>query len=91
MGHTKPEDLKDLSTELAEVRKLAGIRENSPNVFYIKSKPFLHFHVRDGVRWADVKTIEGGWARLDIDFEASASMRVKFVKSVRLALKAFEK
>jgi hypothetical protein len=85
MGHTKPSDLLDLAKELSEIRTLEGLKEKSPNVFYHKAMPFLHFHDKDGVRWADVKDIDGAWCRLDIDFAASARARSNFLKAVRSA------
>ncbi len=85
MGHTKPADLLDLSKEIDAIRSLTGLREKSPNVFYFKSIPFLHFHDKDGVRWADVKSVSGQWRRLEINFEASANQRRQFTTEVRTA------
>ena len=44
MGHTKPADLEDLQDILDTLRTWDGIKEKSRNVFYFRSKPFLHFH-----------------------------------------------
>ena len=85
MGHTKPSDLLDLAKELSEIRELAGLKEKSPNVFYFKSVPFLHFHDKDGVRWADVRTTDGGWKKFEIDFKADIASRAKFLKAARAA------
>jgi len=81
MGHTKPEMLADIAAELAAVRGLEGIKERSPGVFYYKSIAFLHFHDKNGKRWADVKSPRG-YREVAIDFQADARARRKFVQSV---------
>lgn len=84
MGHTKPEMLKDLKNELESIRKLEGIREKSFGVFYLKSIPFMHFHDKDGERWADVKT-PLGYKKIPISFDALASKRKSFLKEIENA------
>lgn len=83
MGHTRPDQLKDLQTTLDEIRNWVGIKETAANIFYLKSKPFLHFHDKDGRRWADVR--DGGtWGKqLDVPFESSATQRCAFLEEVR--------
>ncbi len=83
MAHSKPEALVDLSAEFAELRALSGIVEKKPGIFYFKSISFLHFHDRDGVRWADLKT-KDAWQRVDLDFGASRASRKSFLRTVRL-------
>jgi hypothetical protein len=80
MAHTKPEQLADLEQELEALRALAGLREKSPGVFYLRSLPFLHFHDKHGVRWADMKVKGGGWQKLEIDFKAGKAARARFLK-----------
>ena len=86
MGHTAFENLKDLSKELAQIRKIENLKEKKPGVFYFKSTPFLHFHDKDGIRWAHLKTPEG-WLKVDLDFQASAKIKQQFLKSVHSAYK----
>ncbi len=81
MGHTKPDDLKDLQELLNVVRKWTDIKEKSQNVFYIKSKPFLHFHDKDGHRWADVMNGNKG-VSLDIPFQATAQQKKSFASEI---------
>ena len=90
MGHTKPENLSDLAAELGCIRKLARVIEKSPGVFYWKRLPFLHFHDKDGIRWADIKLPTGGWERLDVDFDSSAGQRTKFMRAVKAAHASFD-
>lgn len=54
MGHTKPQDLEDLKPVLDYIRTLEGLKEKTSNIFYYKSAPFLHFHDKNGKRWAEV-------------------------------------
>lgn len=82
MGHTRPDNLKDLQITLDEIRKWEGIKEKVPNIFYFKTKPFLHFHDKDGRRWADVRDGETWGKELAIPFESSASQRNAFLKEV---------
>jgi hypothetical protein len=84
MGHTKPEMLADIAAELDVVRRLDGIKERSPGVFYYKSSAFLHFHDKDGKRWADVKTPRG-YREVGIEFRPDARARRRFVESVKEA------
>jgi hypothetical protein len=73
--------LSKVALPLQEIRKLPELREKSPGVFYFKSIPFLHFHDKDGIRWADVKKA-GDWTRLEIGFAAGAKARRAFLKAV---------
>lgn len=84
MAHTKPENLTDLSREFAEIRALPSIIEKSAGIFYFKSVSFLHFHDKDGNRWADVKR-SGSWERIDAPFGLTATARKNFLRAVRLA------
>ncbi len=84
MGHTKASDLADLKAEFTEIRQLEGIKEKKPGIFYFKAISFLHFHDKDGVRWADVKTTHG-WLEIKIDFNASPKAKADFVKCAKKA------
>jgi hypothetical protein len=84
MGHTKPEDLADIAGELDAIRSLEGIVERSRGVFYYRSSAFLHFHDKDGSRWADVKT-PTGYRKVAIEFDAGSAARQRFLSAVRKA------
>jgi hypothetical protein len=83
MGHTRPDQLKDLQDTLDEIRKWEGIKEKSPNIFYFKARPFLHFPDKDGRRWADVCDGETWGQELTIPFESSTTQRNSFLKEIR--------
>lgn len=81
MAHTKEKDLNDLAIELGLIRKLEGLREKGPGIFYFKGKPFLHFHDKNQIRWAHIK-VEGSWLELKIDFLATKKEKEIFLKRV---------
>ena len=50
---------------------------------YLKSKGFLHFHMKDDRRWADVRDGASWGSEIDLPFDASASQKKKFLNVVR--------
>jgi hypothetical protein len=82
MGHATREDLLDLADVLGELRKLPGITERSHGIFYVKRTPFLHFHTKDGNRWADVRLGQDWGPKIPIAFESGARARQQFLKRV---------
>lgn len=85
MGHTKANDLLDLSDELAALAELPGLKQKSPGIFYYKSISFMHFHDAEGQRWADVKQPDGRWKSVAIDFKSTKASRALFLKTVKSA------
>ncbi|MFZ1991411.1 MAG: hypothetical protein WAW96_16760 [Alphaproteobacteria bacterium] len=86
MAHAKPEHLKDLKPVLDELRGWPRLKEKSPGIFYIGSKPFLHFHI-EGVRlWADVKLPDGGWTEVAATTKADRAAFMKRVSEYYAAL-----
>jgi hypothetical protein len=66
VAHCPPELLDDVADVMAEVRTWAGVVEKKPAVFYLRHRPFLHFHLlRGGRRRADVKGATD-WLQLDL-------------------------
>ncbi|MGE3728500.1 MAG: hypothetical protein AB7I41_23320 [Candidatus Sericytochromatia bacterium] len=55
MAHCPAEELTDLAEILAELRNCPGLKEKQTGIFYYKGKGFLHFHLKDGRRWADIR------------------------------------
>lgn len=82
MAHCPYEKLKDLESVLDKIRKWDGIREPKNGIFYFKSVPFLHFHIKDGKRWADAKLGKEWGPPMDIPFEATAKQKAAFLKEV---------
>lgn len=85
MAHTKPENLHDIAPLLAELADLPGVTQKKPGIFYVKSISFLHFHDKDGVRWADVKDA-GGWSQVSLDFGAGKAAQAKLLRAAQAAL-----
>jgi hypothetical protein len=83
MAHILSEQLKDVSNELASIRTFENLIEKKFAVFYFKSKPFLHFHEKEGKRWAHVKNKLGKWIEIPIPFEANKKQKNDFLKAVR--------
>jgi hypothetical protein len=83
MGHTQPKDLKDLQPILDQIRTWEHLKEKSPNIFYFKSKPFLHFHDKNGKRWADVRDGETWGKEIAIPFDCAAAQSRSFLDEVR--------
>jgi hypothetical protein len=83
MGHTKKEDLKDVQDILDVVRTWENIIEKSPNVFYYKSIPFLHFHDKEGRRWADGKLGKDWGPPIKVPFDLSPSAKSKVLKEIK--------
>ena len=84
MGHARYEDLRDLEEVLAAVRTWPGISEPTKGVFYLRRKPFLHFHVKDGARWADAKIGESWGSEIPIPLNCGQRAKAKFLREVRI-------
>jgi hypothetical protein len=54
---------------------LRSVRERSPGVFYVKGLPFLHFHLKEGRRWADVRAGRTWGPPVEIPLGATAAGR----------------
>jgi hypothetical protein len=82
MKHAGPEGIARLAPLLAELRKLAPLRERKPGTFYRGSSAFLHFHEDAAGDFADVK-IAGDWHR---SRAVTASERAALLRRVRALL-----
>ena len=79
--------LDGLDPILEGLRQLPELVEVNPGVFYVKRKPFLHFHTSATTRAADVK--EGGdWGeRIDLPTgPVSKTASAKFLREVKRRL-----
>ena len=67
MKHASPATLDALEPLLTELRTLAGLKEKSRGVFYLKSRAFLHFHEDPKGLFADVRDASGrDFDRIDV-------------------------
>ena len=83
MAHCPYEKLADLEAVLDAVRSWPAIKEKGQGIFYLKSTPFMHFHEKDGDRWADVREGKAWGEKLEIAFNSSKTKRDRFQKEVR--------
>ena len=88
MGHARYSDLRDLEDVLEAIRKFPGISEPTPGIFYLRRVPFLHFHTKGGMRWADAK-VGGSWGS-EIQIPSGCGRREKsvFLREVRARYEA---
>ena len=82
MAHCPYDQLRDLEPVFRVIRGWPGIREPKPGIFYFKRVPFLHFHIKDGVRWADAKVGKTWGPKIDVPLGGSALSRAGFLKTV---------
>ena len=82
MGHCKADEIQDLKQVISEIQSWDKIKEKGFGKLYFKSKGFLHFHSKDGRRWADVRDGENWGAEIDIPLKATASQKKKFLSEV---------
>lgn len=82
MAHCKPEQLGDIDDVLENIRCLNGITEKKKGVFYCKSRPFLHFHTKDGKRWADIRNGKN-WIPIKIPFTPKPQEKKYFLRVIQ--------
>jgi hypothetical protein len=78
MKHAGQQALDALEGLLQELRRFGELQERSRGVFYLRSKPFLHFHEDPAGLYADLR-IGTDFERLKVD---SPAQRNAFVRSV---------
>ena len=88
MAHAASESLRGIADVLAAIRAFPDIQEKKPGIFYVRRQPFMHFHVRDDVRWADAKIGTMWGPEIPLPFEAGARAKAAFVREVRARYEA---
>ena len=86
MSHCPPEALKDLKDLLGELKTWPHLIEKSTGVFYFK----LHFHYKDGERWADIK-FGKQWNRVTVPLSPKKSALNIFQKELKKSYASFMK
>ncbi|KVE35581.1 hypothetical protein WS68_06430 [Burkholderia sp. TSV86] len=84
MKHADATALDRLEDLLVELRALPGLKERSRGVFYLRGKPFLHFHVDPQGLFADLRR-DSGFDRFAVD---TAANRGKFLRAVHVVSEA---
>ena len=83
MAHCPVEKLTDLEGIFEVLRTWKGLKEKKTGTFYYKGKGFLHFHIKDERRWADIRDGEDWGESFDIDFEPNAETQALFLKEIK--------
>jgi hypothetical protein len=81
MKHAGEAVLDTLEPMLIELRKLRGIRERNPGVFYRKSLAFVHFHEDPAGIFVDVRR-DRQWLRLPVNTSAERRQLVRLEREV---------
>lgn len=68
---------------LEALRKLPGVRESKPGIFYWQGKGFAHFHLKAGRRWADVRDGADWGATLELPLGAGLAEQLAFIAEIR--------
>jgi hypothetical protein len=76
MKHAGATALATIEPLLIELRKLEGLAEKRPGVFYRKSVAFLHFHEDPAGMFADVRS-DSEWQRLPVNTVAERRRLLK--------------
>ena len=88
MAHCPPEKLQDIEDVLEKIRSLEKLKEKGVGIFYLKSKPFLHFHFKDDHRYAHVKK-GSQWEEVPLNKKSDKAQFTKTVLSLhKLALES---
>ncbi len=74
--------LGDLEDQLAKIRAWPAVKKKSPGVFYVKSLPFLHFHIKEEKRWADARDGKEWGGQIAVPFGAKMTAKRAFLKEV---------
>jgi hypothetical protein len=82
VSRVEPARLADLQDILAEVRSWDGVEDRGGGTYYVRRKPFLHFHVSRDQRRADVRG-EDDWVQIELPEPASAHTKDQLLAVLR--------
>jgi hypothetical protein len=82
VSRVEPARLADLDDVLGQVRSWQGIDDRGGGTFYLRRKPFLHFHVSRDRRRADVRG-EDGWREIELPEPASGQLKGELLAVLR--------
>ena len=86
MARVSTDEVRDI---LDGLRRLPELNEVKPAVFYVKRKPFLHFHESATSRAADVRDGKDWGERIELPTgNVSKSASAKFLREVKRRLDA---
>ena len=82
MSRVDPSRLDDLRDVLQEVRSWPGVEDRGGGTFYVRRKPFLHFHAGRDSRRADIRRPDG-WVEFDLPEPAPPATRKRLLAVLR--------
>jgi hypothetical protein len=77
-----PGRLRDLDDVLQEVGGWDAVEDRGGGTFYLRRKPFLHFHAGHDTRRADVRSADG-WVQVDLPEPSTAAVRRQLLTVLR--------
>lgn len=80
MQHATAETVARIEPLLKRIRKLGGLKERKPGIYYYKSSAFLHFHEDGDLVYADVKLEPPEFARLPVTTRQQQDDLIKAIK-----------
>jgi hypothetical protein len=81
MRHITPGRLSELDGLLVSLRRIDGLVERTPGVFYRRSRAFLHFHEDPAGLFADVRLAES-FTRMRVTTAAEQQVLLAAVEDV---------
>jgi hypothetical protein len=79
--HAGEATLDSIEPLLTELRRVEGVRERKPGVFYKKSSAFIHFHEDPAGIFADVRR-EREWLRFQVNTPSERRQLVRLVRKI---------
>jgi hypothetical protein len=74
--------LADLEDVLRQIRLWEGVDDRGGGTFYLRRKPYLHFHASRDSRRADIRSLEG-WIQVDLPEPVSPELKYRFLTLLR--------
>jgi hypothetical protein len=85
MRHARAEDLDLIEDLLAAIRRMGGLKEKSRGVFYVKTRPTLHFHQDPKGMFADLRNGDD-FDRYPVNTKAERGVLLKRVAAVLVGI-----
>ncbi len=82
MKHASTDTIKRLSPLLRQIRKIPGLVEKKPGIYYRRSKAFLHFHEEGDEVFADVRLVAPDFDRFPCTTSSEQTALVTAIASV---------
>jgi hypothetical protein len=88
MAHCPYDRLDDLEDVLDVIRSWPGLKEPKPGTFYLGGAGFLHFHIQEVRRWADIRDGKDWGPPVQVPLHIAARDKQKFLRTAERRLHA---